>query len=148
MQLPTTSTSGPGWGSLLCNILLLICLLRALHNKFAFGTQAINVFLNHVHQVLVGGVVAHAECVLDYFALIVRRPHEPSTVVVLSTAGKNALLDFFRLRVLGERVTGQLDEPSTTLFSQFATEHADLTFMQWDEVTIGDLRELIKNLIT
>lgn len=122
-------------------------------DDIAFGMRAINVFVSHVHQVLVGGVAAHADWVLDYFARIVQRPHEPSTVAVLFSslpgAGKNALLDFFRLRVLGERVTCQLDDPSTTLFSKFATEHADRIFMQWDEVAnLGDLRERIKNLIT
>ena len=74
------------------------------------------------------------------------REREPTT----AGAGKNTALDFFRLRVLGERVTCQLDDPRRALFGRFATMHQPCTIMsQWDEATgLHGLREHIKNLVT
>ena len=81
---------------------------------------------------------------LDYLESVVQRPSEPTRVAVLFSslpgAGKNLLLDFVRTKVLGERVTCQMDDPRAVLFGRFATVHAHCVWMQWDEVRIIYLR--------
>ena len=98
----------------------------------------IQAFERHVHDVLCAG--EDGAWFLDYLASVVQRPSEPTRVAVLFSslpgAGKNLLLDFVRTKVLGERVTCQMDDPRAVLFGRFATVHAHCVWMQWDEVRI------------
>ena len=102
----------------------------------------IQAFERHVYDVLCAG--EDGAWFLDYLASVVQRPSEPTRVAVLFSslpgAGKNLLLDFVRTKVLGERVTCQMDDPRAVLFGRFATVHAHCVWMQWDEVRIIYLR--------
>ena len=98
----------------------------------------IEAFEAHVRDVLCAG--EDGAWFLDYLASVVQRPSEPTRVAVLFSSlpgsGKNLLLDFVRTKVLGERVTCQMDDPRAVLFGRFATVHAHCVWMQWDEVRI------------
>ena len=98
---------------------------------------------------------AHCEWFLDYLATIVQRPWAKTGVAVFFTgvqgAGKNTLLDWFRLRIVGADITIQLTDPKQGLFDNFGTAHDKRVLVQLDEVQAKKMQQCesgMKNLDT
>jgi hypothetical protein len=127
------------------------------HNHNNNNTTATNnataLINDHILRVVCAGNRDHAEWFLDYFAAIVQRPWRRTGVAVLLTglqgAGKNTVVDFFRERILGRRITSHLQNARRGLFGRFAAAHAKVVFIQADEFLVGPGdAEPLKNLIT
>ena len=110
--------------------------------------------LAHIRDVVCAGDARHADWFLDYLAAIVQRPWRRTGVGVLLTglqgAGKNTVVDFFRERVLGPRVTSHLQDARSALFGRFAEGHDDRIFIQVDEAYLDRAQDAqaLKHLIT
>lgn len=108
----------------------------------------------HVREVLCDGDAAHAAWLLDYMAVVVQRPWAKTGVAVVVSgpqgAGKNAVLDFFREKVLGPRVTAALQDPKRQgLFGHFAAAHAGKVLVQIDEAEgLAGVDAALKHLVT
>ena len=109
----------------------------------------------HMLEVLFSNDEGHCEWFLDYLATIVQRPWAKTGVAVFFVgaqgAGKNTLLDWFRLRILGAAITIQLSNPKQGLFDTFGTAHQGRIVVQLDEVDPKQMRQCesgIKNLVT
>ena len=114
--------------------------------------ELVRPFCDHLRNVIVGGVDAHAEYLLDYMAALVQRPHMKSQVMILiyggQGIGKGSLIDFLRKFVLGEKWTQQIQNVDLDLFGQFSSRENTI-LMQIDEM--DDARKhqsALKNLTT
>jgi hypothetical protein len=115
--------------------------------------EDVRLILDHIHRILCSSVREHSEWLLDYFAIITQRPWAKTGVCLIFSgvqgAGKNTILDFFRLQILGPRVTAQLQNPRHGLFGRFDALHEDKIFVQIDEAKkLGVHEDAFKNLIT
>ena len=123
------------------------------NNNTTATNNATALINDHILRVVCAGNRDHAEWFLDYFAAIVQRPWRRTGVAVLLTglqgAGKNTVVDFFRERILGRRITSHLQNARRGLFGRFAAAHAKVVFIQGDEFLVGPGdAEPLKNLIT
>ena len=123
------------------------------NNNTTATNNATALINDHILRVVCAGNRDHAEWFLDYFAAIVQRPWRRTGVAVLLTglqgAGKNTVVDFFRERILGRRITSHLQNARHGLFGRFAAAHAKVVFIQADEFLVGPGdAEPLKNLIT
>ena len=124
--------------------------LRAVSD--ALEAELVQPFCDHLRNVIVGGVDAHAEYLLDYMAALVQRPHLKTQVMILiygeQGIGKGSLVDFLRKFVLGEKWTQQIQNVDLDLFGQFSSRENTI-LMQIDEM--DDARKhqsALKNLTT
>jgi phage/plasmid-associated DNA primase len=96
----------------------------------------------------------HAERFLDYLAALVQRPWRRTGVAVVLTGlqgtGKNTVVDFFRTRILGDRITSHLQNARHALFSRFAEAQDETVFIQIDEFAVHGAQQIeaLKHLIT
>ena len=107
----------------------------------------------HLTEVLFAGNAAHSEWCLDYLAVLVKRPWCKTGIIPLFTgpqgAGKNTVFDFFRTRILGEAISGQLQNPREGIFDRFGTAHRHRIFLQIDEADrLAMCESELKNLVT
>jgi hypothetical protein len=120
----------------------------------AAADEGVALVYEHIRDVVCDGRDDHAAWLLDYFAAIVQRPWRRTGVAVLLTglqgAGKNTVVDFFRTRVLGARITSHAQDLNLALLGRFAENQAATVFEQYDELLARNQRQIdaLKHRIT
>jgi hypothetical protein len=109
--------------------------------------------VRHIHEVIAVDNQEQTDFIIDYFANIVIRPtvktHVALSLVGQEGCGKDILLDWIRLKILGKSITHQTDKLNNDLFDKFAECFINKVLIQADEVqNVYEFTDRLKHFIT
>jgi hypothetical protein len=107
----------------------------------------------HIHEVIAPENQEYTDWILDYFANIVIRLWQKTqvalSIVGVEGCGKDVLLDWLRLKILGKTITHQTDDLTSDLFNRFSDSFVNKVLIVGDEIkNVFEHVERLKDFIS